>query len=38
MLDTIKDFANNHFKGLVVGGLLTIATLGLWAIWKLFRD
>ena len=34
----IKKFCNDHFKGIIIGGLLTVATLGLWAIWKLFRD
>ena len=38
MLDTVKDFVNDHFKAFVIGGLLTISTLGLWAIWKLFKD
>ena len=37
-MEKIKDFMSEHIKGFVIGGVLFVATLGFYGIYRLFKD
>ena len=37
-MEGIKEFMSEHIKGFVIGGVLFIATLGFYGIYKLFKN